>query len=91
MLSEDAVAILKQELVTIFESGGFAQFLQSPSGSRMCGHVVMNQAATTVLDYHEHVQRAEGGGDDDHEIASDDAVGVQGQESRPSQVSSWPA
>ena len=84
MLSEDAVAIMNRVLVTILEPGGFAQLLQSSSGSRMCGDVVMNQAVSTVLDYHEHVRQAEGGSDDDHKIASEDALGVQAQEGRPS-------
>jgi hypothetical protein len=53
---ENAVAIMKQVLVTILDRDGFAQLLQSPSGSRTRGDVVMNHAATTVLDYQEHVQ-----------------------------------
>lgn len=40
-----------------------------------CG-VEVDQATAAVLDHHEQLQRAEGGGDDDHEIAGDDALSV---------------
>lgn len=44
-----------------------------------------------MLDHNKQVQHAEGGGDDDREIARNDALGVQPQEGRPAQITSGPA
>jgi len=54
----------------------------------MSGDVAMNQASTTVLDHHEHVQQPERGGDGNEIVAGNDSLGVKAQERRPAQVAS---
>jgi hypothetical protein len=75
-----AVAIMKQVSKSSLESNDFAQLLQGPGRCWMGRDVDMNQATATLLDHDKQVQPAEGGGNDEREIARDDALSVQAQE-----------
>src|ERR1035441_866397 len=55
MRGKDTIAIVKQILISVFQSNRLAQLLQDPSRCRMAGDVAMNQAAAAVLNHHEHV------------------------------------
>jgi len=79
---------MKPVFVALFEPNGIAQLLERPGGTRMGGDVAMNQASTTVLDHHEHVQQPERGGDGNEIVAGNDSLGVKAQERRPAQVAS---
>ena len=88
MLGKNTVAIVKQVFVSLFEPDGLAQLLQRPSGTWMGGDVAMDQTPAVVLDYHEHVQQPERGGDGNKEVAGNDSLSVKAQECRPAQVAS---
>src|SRR5450631_4113028 len=75
MLREDAVAIVNQEFVPLFAPDGLTQLLQRPGGTRMRCDVAMDQAATVMLDHHEHVQQSKRCGDGDEEIAGNESPG----------------
>jgi len=77
MMREDAVAIVNQEFVSLFGPDGLTQLLQRPGGTRMRYDVAMDQAATAMLDHHEHVQQSKRRGDGDEEIAGNESLGVQ--------------
>ena len=50
MFGKNAIAIVEQVCVLLFESDGLAQLLQRPSGTWMGGDVAMDQAPAVVLD-----------------------------------------
>jgi hypothetical protein len=77
---------VKQVFVSLFEPDGLAQLLQRPSGTWMGGDVAMDQTPAVVLDYHEHVQQPERGGDGNKEVAGNDSLSVKAQECRPALV-----
>jgi hypothetical protein len=62
-LGKNAIAIVKQVFVSLFEPNGLAQLLQRPTGTWVGGDVAMDQTPAVVLDHHEHVQQPECGGD----------------------------
>jgi hypothetical protein len=88
VFGKNAIAIVKQVFVSLFEPDGLAQLLQRPSGTWMGGDVAMDQAPAVVLDHHEHVQQPERGGDGNKEVAGNDSLSVKAQECRPAQVAS---
>ena len=55
----------------------------------MGGDVAMDQAPAVMLDHNKHVQQTKGRGYRNEEIAGNDSLGVQAQEGRPVQVTSW--
>jgi hypothetical protein len=56
-LGKNAIAIVKQVFVSLFEPNGLAQLLQRPTGTWVDGDVAMDQTPAVVLDHHEHVQQ----------------------------------
>jgi hypothetical protein len=67
---------------------GNGRFPAMIPSARVSQDVTMDQASTTVLDHHEHVQRPERGGDGNEIVAGNDSLGVKAQERRPAQVAS---
>jgi hypothetical protein len=62
VFGKNAVAIVNQVFVSLFESDSLAQLLQRPSGTWMGGDVAMDQAPAAMLDDHKHVQQTKGRG-----------------------------
>ncbi len=58
---------------------GFDHLATDPSGSRMSGHVEVEQAATVVADQEEDVEGVEGQGLDREEICCPDGLSVVGK------------
>src|SRR5271156_902589 len=87
-LAKNAIAIVKQVLVSLSESNGLAQLLQRPGGTWMGGDVAVDQAPAVVLDHHEYVQQPERCGDGNKEVAGNDSLRVKAQKCRPAQVAS---
>jgi hypothetical protein len=81
VLGKDTVAIVNQVLVSLFEPNRLAQLVQCPSGSWVGCDIAMDQAPAMVLDYHEHIQQPELGGGGNKEVAGDDSLRMQAQES----------
>jgi len=81
-LGSEANAIVKEVFVSLFEPDGLTQLLQRPSGTRMGGDVVMDQASAVVLDHNKHIQQTKGRGYGNEEIAGNDFLSVQAQEGR---------
>jgi hypothetical protein len=77
VFSKNAIAIVKQVCVLLFESDGLAQLLQRPSGTWMGGDVAMDQAPAVVLDHDKHIQQTKGRGHGDEEIVGNDPLSVQ--------------
>ena len=68
MISEDAIAIVKQVYILVLRS----QLLQRPGRSRMRGDLAMNQTSTAMLDDHEHVQLSKRRRDGEEEVTRND-------------------
>jgi hypothetical protein len=66
---ENAIAIVKQVFVSLFEPNGLTQLLQRPSGTGMGGDVAVDQAPAVVPDHNKHVQQTKGRGYGSEEIA----------------------
>ena len=73
---ENAVAVVEQEMVVVTQSDHFTQLLQRPGGGRMSCDVAADQATTSMLDDHEHVQRAETRGNGDSKVTGNDSLSV---------------
>ena len=73
---EDAVAVMEQELIPVLQTARLAQLLQRPGGARMSCDVAVDQATTSMLDDHEHVQRAETRGNGDSKVTGNDSLSV---------------
>jgi hypothetical protein len=56
----------------------------------MSRDVVVDQSAAAMLNYHKHIQQTKGRGNGNEEIAGNDPMSVQAQESRPAQITSRP-
>jgi hypothetical protein len=82
VVSKNAIAIVKQVFVSLFEPDGVTQLLQRPSGTWMGGDVAMDQAPAVVLDHDKHVQQTKGRGYGSEEIAGNNALSMQAQEGR---------
>jgi hypothetical protein len=52
--------------------------------------VVVNQPTAAMLNDHKHIQQTKGRGHSHEEIAGNNSLSVQAQESRPAQISSRP-
>ena len=63
-------------MVVVIQSNHFAQLLQRPGGGRMGGDVAEDQATAAMLDDHEHVQRAETGGNGEAKVTGKDSLSV---------------
>ena len=50
---------LAQELIPVIQAEHLAQLVQRPGGARISCGVAVDQAMASMLDDHEHVQRAE--------------------------------
>jgi hypothetical protein len=80
--AKNAIAIVKQVFVSLFESDGLTQLLQRPGGTWMDSDVAMDQAPTVVLDHNKDVKQTKGRGYRNEEIAGNDSLSVQAQEVR---------
>jgi hypothetical protein len=83
MVGKNAIAIVKQVFVTVFEPDGLTQLLQRPGGTGMGSDVAMDQAPAVVFDHNKDVQQTKGRGYGHEEIAGNDSLSVQAQEGRP--------
>src|SRR5271165_6066359 len=83
---EDRISIMQQVSVGVAEAHRLPQLLESPGGGRVGRDVQMQEAARAVVHYHQHVDQAEGCGDRDKKIASDDRLRVIVQERGPALV-----
>jgi hypothetical protein len=60
VFGKNAIAIVKQVFVSLFEPDGFTQLLQRPNGTWIGGDVAMDQAPAVVLDRNKHIQQTKG-------------------------------
>jgi hypothetical protein len=77
VFGENAIAIVKQVFVSLFEPNGLTQLLQRPSGTRMGCDVAMDQAPAVVFDHNKDVKQTKGRGYGHEEIAGNDSLSMQ--------------
>ena len=61
---------------------------ERPGSARMRCDVTMNEPATVILNDDKHIQKTKGCRHGDEEVAGNDSLSVQAQESRPTQIAS---
>ena len=79
----DGVAITEQVTGGGLFREGLDKLLSGPSGSRVVGHIDMEEFAALVVKDHEPEEQAEGQGRDYEEVDSGDVVAVRSQEGTP--------
>jgi hypothetical protein len=79
-----------EESVPVAVPDHLTQLLQCPGSARMSRDVVVDQSAAAMLNYHKHIQQTKGRGNGNEEIAGNEPLSVQAQESRPAQITSRP-
>jgi hypothetical protein len=73
---KDRIAVVDDEAILVVGRNGFAQLLEGPGGAGMGGRGEVKQAARGMLDDHQHVEAAKGGGRCDAEITGDNGLSV---------------
>ena len=80
---EDRIAVMDHELVRMVEGQALAELLEGSLGNRMRGDVRVQNPPRTDLHGDEDVQRTQRRGHRNHEVTSDDALGVVSHEGGP--------
>ena len=81
---------MNEESVLVVASDHLTQLLQCPGSAWMSRDVVVDHPTAAMLNDHKHIQQTEGRGHGHEEIAGNNPLSEQAQESRPAQVASRP-
>src|SRR5271165_7583700 len=81
--AEDSIAVAQQVTRELVKGKGFPQLLSCPLGSRVGGHIEVQNATPVVSQYQKHVKNLETDGGHREEVDGDHLLEVVLQESAP--------
>ncbi len=80
---ENGVTVMDREAIRPPVREPFPKLLQRPFSRRVGGHIALQDTSRSEFEHHKHVEELEFGRDCNHEVTSDDRIGMIAHECRP--------
>jgi hypothetical protein len=80
---ENGVTVVNGEAIRPLVRESFPKLLQRPLRRRMGGHIALQDPSRSDFEHHQHIKELQFGRHCNHEVTSDDRIGMIAHECRP--------